>query len=74
MRKEISVVIDVNEESSYTNFDEDRTTDDEIYWAIAHLAVILQQRGYDPAEIFDNILEGMDGAEIIDDEPHGLLN
>lgn len=74
MKKEISVLIDSDTESSFTNFDEEITSDDEIYWAIAHLAVLLQQRGYEPEEIFDNIMEGMDCAEVIDDRPRGLLN
>lgn len=74
MKKEISVLIDVDEESSFTNFDEEYATDEEIYWAMAHLAVLLQQRGHEPEEIFDNIMEGMDCAEVIDDRPRGLLN
>jgi hypothetical protein len=74
MKKEISVLIDSDTESSFTNFDEEITSDDEIYWAIAHLAVLLQQRGYDPAELFEEVIEGMNGAEVIDNKPHGLLN
>lgn len=74
MKKEISVIVDTDQVSSYTNFDEEFTTDEEIYWAMAHLAVLLQQRGYEPEEIFDNITEGMNDAEVIDDKPRGLLN
>ena len=74
MKKEISVLIDAEQESSYTNFDEESASDDEIYWAIAHLAVLLQQRGYEPGELFNDLLDGIQGVEVIDDEPHGLLN
>ena len=74
MKKEISVLIDSDTESSFTNFDEEITSDDEIYWAIAHLAVLLQQRGYDPRELFEDVIEGMNNVEVIDNKPHGLLN
>lgn len=64
MKKDVSVLVDVDNGISYTNFDLDEVNNEEIYMAIAHLSVMLAQDGNDLREIFDDIIDAIDEAEI----------
>lgn len=79
MRKELSVFVDEENAETYSGFDLEDVTEDEILLVLMHMAYILHQKGFDMEEIFGDILEAMDTAEPLEDDdyytkPHGLLH
>ena len=72
MNKEISILVDVDNPSTTTNFDSEMVSDYELFLAISHLAVMLQDRGVDVQVAFDDILEGLEDAEPFDVDPTTL--
>lgn len=68
MNKEISVLVNVYEPSTTTNFDVASATDYEIFLAMTHLAVLLQDRNLNLEDVFDDILESLDSAEELEEE------
>ena len=64
MKKNVSILIDVDNGVSYTNFNLNEVDNEEIYMAIAHLSVLLAQDGHDLREVFNEIIDVIDEAEI----------
>lgn len=72
MKKEVSVLVDVDEPATYTNFEDKMISDYELFLAISHLAVMLQDRDIDVQVAFNDILEGLEDAEPFDVDPATL--
>ena len=68
MNKEISILINVYEPSTTTNFDVSSTTDYEIFLAMTHLAVLLQDRGLNLEDVFEDVLASLDGASELEED------
>jgi len=62
MKKNISVLIDTDNDSTMTNFDRNEITDEDMILTMVHLALMLNDNGVDVSYVLDGIME------VIDDE------
>ena len=67
MKKDVGVLVDIEDGSTFTNFNLDDITDMDIYFAIVHLSIMMVQRGYDMEEMFNEIIDNIDEYEILEE-------
>lgn len=73
MKKDISILVDYEENETFTNFDEDSVTAEDLILAVAHISIILMENGFDINEIFDTIIETLQTVEPIEEDNEYIL-
>ena len=68
MNVNVSVLVDLINSNTYTNFNEEEIEDDEIVLAILHLFYMLYFHGVDIEDVMDSISEAIIDAREIDGE------
>ena len=68
MNVNVSVLVDLINSSTHTNFNEEEIEDDEIVLAILHLFYMLYSHGVDIEDVMDSISEAIKEAQEIDGE------
>lgn len=68
MSVNVSVLVDLINSSTHTNFNEEEIEDDEIVLAILHLFYMLYSHGVDIEDVMDSISRAIKDAEEIDGE------
>lgn len=62
MVKDVSILIDTENDSTHTNFDERDITENEIVLAMVHLSLMLNAKGIDLVDVFNGIIEVVEDA------------
>lgn len=68
MTVNVSVLVDLINGSTHTNFNEEEIEDEEIILAILHLFYMLYSHGVDIEDVMDSISGAIKEAEEIDEE------
>lgn len=68
MNVNVSVLVDLINSSTHTNFNEEEIEDEEIILAILHLFYILYSHGVDIEDVMDSISGAIKEAQEIDEE------
>ena len=68
MNVNVSVLVDLINSSTHTNFNEEEIEDDEIVLAILHLFYMLYSHGVDIEDVMDSISGAIKEAQEIDEE------
>lgn len=73
MIKDISILVDYDEGETFTNFDEDSTTAEDLMLAMTHMSIILMENGLDINEVFNVIAESIQNVEPVEENIENIL-
>lgn len=73
MKKDISILVDYEENETFTNFDEDSVTAEDIILAVAHMFIILMENGFDINEVFNVIAESIQNVEPVEENIENII-